>query len=36
MSVFPYQVYHLVKLKFRDCLYRFWTNQLLYIYLHRW
>ena len=30
------QVCRLVKLRFGDCLYCFWSNQLLYIYLYRW
>ncbi len=30
------QVCRLVKLKLGDCLYCFWSNQLLCIRLHRW
>ncbi len=30
------QVCRPVKLKLGDCLYCFWSNQLLGIFLHRW
>ena len=33
---FRCQVCRLVKLKLGDCLYCFWSNQLLCMYLHRW
>ena len=36
MPGFRCQVCRLVKLKLGDCLYCFWSNQLLCIYLHRW
>ena len=35
-SGFCCQVCRLVKLQFGDCLYCFWSNQLLGICLHRW
>ena len=36
VSCFSCQVCRLVKLNFGDCLYCFWSNQLLCIHLHRW
>ncbi len=36
MPGFRYQVSRLVKLALGDCLYCFWSNQLLSIRLHRW
>ena len=33
---FRCQACRLIKLKLGDCLYCFWSNQLLCIYLHRW
>ena len=36
MPGFRSQDCRLVELQFGDCLYRFWTHQLLCIRLHRW
>ncbi len=36
MPGFRFEVCRLVKLQSGDCLYCFWSNQPLCIYLHRW